>query len=213
MGRQTLKRQDLRGIQDRLRDFISWYHGDVRAEFGRKAEVQENTMTGWFQSPIQKMRAPDLANLLKVARGTGMSLDWLLMGRGEPIWTSSSGTGPERLRAVVAAELFASEVGTQLGEIERALPPPEEVLDWVMEAIRPSFREMLSLVREIRRGEREHLGILHAMRKSVAEMRKKITDGGAPRAIAAGAEKWLDEQDKRLDEWESRKVQEGVTPM
>ena len=98
-GRKRLFKADRSAIAKRLREVINQQDQPTIAALARKTGVAPNSVGGWV-SDGDKARAPDLYQLLQVARSKGLSLDWLLLGRGEMLWIEPA---PEPRQQVVNA--------------------------------------------------------------------------------------------------------------
>lgn len=98
-GRKRLSKADRSAIAKRLREVIKQQDQPTIAALARKTGLAANTVGGWI-SDGDKARAPDPYQLLQVARSIGLSLDWLLLGRGEMLWLEPA---PEPRQQVVNA--------------------------------------------------------------------------------------------------------------
>lgn len=83
-------------IRERLRRVVQARFGGTQAEFYAQCGFARNTAQGWFRT---SPRMPDTTSLAIVADKSGVSLDWLVLGRGEMEWPQGA------LSAAVRAEL------------------------------------------------------------------------------------------------------------
>lgn len=135
-GRPSLSKQDRAVIRDRL----WWYYREYRQytsqrQFAQAAVVPESTISDWLHP---QSRVPDLANLLTFARNEGISLDWLLLGRGSPALAVSRTIVElaDDLRAYVVNELARGDWAAYRNAIKSRLPLAPELLAKVPEAYR-----------------------------------------------------------------------------
>ena len=105
-GRRRLSKADRSAVARRLRELINQRDRPTIADLARKSGLAPNTVGGWV-SGGDKARAPDLYQLLEVARSTGLSLDWLLLGRGEMLWVEPSPKPHAQAVNAITAELAA----------------------------------------------------------------------------------------------------------
>lgn len=159
-------------------------------------EISRTTAAAWrAKSP----RVPDPAALLRIARATNLSLNWLLLGDGEELRIDlpAAETEAVRVEAVIQAELRQS--GGARGEEEfqgawsamkvledlTQLKRPDLVLHLAVEGVRPHFEEALRGVRTYVKFVRvlntlpahaEHVGD----KTKAAKLRQLFQDVGIP---------------------------------
>jgi hypothetical protein len=146
------------------------YHGGDWEAFGRAAILGRTTLAGWKEG--RGTRVPDVVQLVQLGERLDISLDWLLLGRGEPLRDDAArgDTAVERFRSALAAYLATSGNEVEIwvrGRPEpvhrghptaeqyvRVLPEAETVFTLAAELIRPLLLEALRVVidREWRRG-------------------------------------------------------------
>ncbi len=146
-GRKRLFKADRSAIAKRLREVINQQDQPTIAALARKTGVAPNTVGGWV-SDGDKARAPDLYQLLQVARSRGLSLDWLLLGRGEMLWVEPAPEPHQQvmnaLRAVITAH------GDWAAEELESLHRPQ-ISRRLFEGFLREVTELLEFGREIRR--------------------------------------------------------------
>jgi hypothetical protein len=102
MARPSWKRKDARQVQRRLNEVVEKRHGGVKADFEKACKLSHDTAVKWFGV---EPRVPDSLSLFKIARGTSVSLDWLVLGRqGANIdWPQSSPSARQELYDAIVA--------------------------------------------------------------------------------------------------------------
>lgn len=125
--------QVAREIRERLRWVIKPPRFGSRRRFASHVGVPPTTVTRWF---AKKPSSPDIASLVKVARKTRLSLNWVLLGVGPEF------LGPTRdvakLEPAVRAHVIA---GVTMGGVpadlaDRLVPDGDELLRQVVAAHR-----------------------------------------------------------------------------
>src|SRR5947199_5250580 len=130
-GRRSIPGADARAIRDRLVGFIRDRYGSVY-EFTATFGHADSTVQGWVSKT--KPRVPDAATLLALARDTGLSLDWLILGEGAAeLRGTGASMGPfaNELRRTLVAELVAHG-GVHVQEAEMTLPEPRTLFRVVL---------------------------------------------------------------------------------
>lgn len=102
-----LNRSRCPGLADRLRRMMLEYY-KTNSEFARALDVQPTQVSSWT-SETGGISAPWLA---RIALVTGISLDWLILGEGEPRFRAAS--RPQRSLEQDVASHVASAVTTYL---------------------------------------------------------------------------------------------------
>lgn len=198
-GRKALNAQDRVRIRERLRTHVRRRY-KTTALFTRTVGLPQSTVTGWFDN--EAPHTPDVAQLIKIAKRSGLSLDWLLLG--EPSEYRGAVRPAEkiagRFRQALVDELFDRELAARK-EIEALLPDADHILEaavsryteWTRQRL-PLYRELAAvreetqgwMIYEIEGQERKELGSLGIMRK----MRKDLK---SRRKVAEGVKAWMNE--------------------
>ncbi|SRR6266550_2905188 len=136
-GRKSLPSRDEKAICQRLKTFIRDRFGTLY-EFVQSTGAAPSTVQGW--AAIKRPRVPDTATLLWIARETGLSLDWLLVGEGGDLrgTTAPLGEVADRLRETIVAELAAAENGGQ-DQVARFLPEGHRIVNRLIDEYRRQF--------------------------------------------------------------------------
>jgi hypothetical protein len=156
MGRQAPSRADAQAIRARLHKFVSSvYQGDWKSLW-KAAGVDRTTAEGWRRNYRDRPGIPDAVQLIKLARGARISLDWLLLGEGEPLRLPQHSVEDvgEAFRAFLLADFTATEGHPRLlaGDEWVTLPRPA-IEDWqaVMPPADTVSRLASALVRQLLR--------------------------------------------------------------
>lgn len=82
-GRPGLPLAEARQISERLREFVRRVARlDSHAQLAQRTRIGRPTITSWFR---RKPVLPTAPHLIRLARETNLSLDWLLLGEGVPL--------------------------------------------------------------------------------------------------------------------------------
>lgn len=76
-----------------------------QAEFVRTCRLSRDTVAKWFGADF---RVPDTLTLRRIAERTGVSLDWLMLGRGEMDWPPPTEGAKAELFEAVKRQLARS---------------------------------------------------------------------------------------------------------
>lgn len=98
-GRQSLSLSDRQAIQRRLVYLLNRWALSRAELFGRRLGVSRYTWSRWLRE--DDPRPPDHASLLVLARTLHVSVDWLLIGHGDPELPAAGQT-------TAAAKLYAA---------------------------------------------------------------------------------------------------------
>jgi transcriptional regulator with XRE-family HTH domain len=139
-GRKRLSKQDRTAVSDRVREFISRQSEPTQAALARRAHLAPTTVAGWL-SDSEHVRSPDAYQSLSLARETGVSLDWLWLGRGQMTWIDCAlPPNKQVIRALEALALSSGEFSR--AELWRRLTPRME--ERLFERLYSEFKMYLS---------------------------------------------------------------------
>lgn len=158
MGRISAGAGVAKAISKRLKDFAVRRYKSWEG-FYTSIGVGRTTASSWVGT---KPKLPDTANLLKIARKTNLSLDWLLLGVGPELWLEASDTSQAALTAPIKAELRQSEDATseEFDYAWKRLMMRSDFTNWegedpivrlAVEGVRPRFQEELRALRTYRK--------------------------------------------------------------
>lgn len=125
-GRRSVPMAEARRIRERLREFQQRVlQLSSQAELSKRTGIGRATITSWFRG---KPAMPTAPHLIRLARATNISLDWLLLGEGAPLRgagapASSVVTGLlDYLEAELKAVAFPPELTRNFLRYWRATP-------------------------------------------------------------------------------------------
>jgi transcriptional regulator with XRE-family HTH domain len=142
-GRKRLPKDDRVAIGDRLRTFIRHLPKSTQAALAKKAGLAPSTLTGWL-SDAEHMRTPDTYQLIALANATGISLDWLLRGKGEMMLATSRRAAHERALRELVDSALANGDCTELELLTLLTPGTKRRL---LERLYCAFNTQLELAR------------------------------------------------------------------
>jgi hypothetical protein len=150
MPKTKVPAKDARAISRRLKGFAQTRYGSW-AEFLRQLDIGRTTGVAWAR--VKKAPSvPEVPLLLRLARETNVSLDWLLLGDGPELREGRGISPADSVEAAIEAELRQSESvdpehfeaawGLLMlqGQSER-----NSILDLAVEGVRPRFLECVRL--------------------------------------------------------------------
>ena len=145
-GRSKVPDAAAKEISRRLRLFVAGRHQSW-AQFCKELEIPRTTASAWIRP---KASVPDPKFLLILARKTGISLDWLLLGKGE----NSSPT--ERVRRILEAEWTADGRALEFPHawstlVKDMLPKDRNIEDFILQVAAGALRKTLSEARDLHR--------------------------------------------------------------
>jgi len=162
-------------IAARLQKFLEKRYGTrYEASVAKDTGVPWGTVYRWTN--VEEPITPETPTLIAIARGTGISLDWLLLGEGLP----ERGTLQPRpeladaLRAQVVAAVATAERASS-DEAKEALPPGSELLEAAVLAGRSDFARWRSLKRRV-----THQALARAREMIRQQSASPTGSGGAP---------------------------------
>lgn len=146
---------DARAIARRLKQWID-SRGLTQKALAKMLRVSENSVSAWLPNkayPRLAPKTPEAASLLKLAKETNLSLDWLLLERGPPEYVEEKPGGykerrpaDELLREIIARKLKITERVTST-ELWAAMPPERETTQLATSAVAHEFRNRLQVHR------------------------------------------------------------------
>lgn len=150
-GRARPLATDIHAVRRRLESFIRSRYESVY-EFTRALGLAPSTVQSWIRREAPKI--PDASSLIFLARATGVSLNWLVLGEG-PDLLGATATGTELaqdLRSTVVAELISSKYAPA-SAIKELVPAGNELLEGVLQECRrlipPERRRPTAMMRAI----------------------------------------------------------------
>lgn len=78
MGRRLYQREELEDFYRRFKELVDEVAGGKRSAFAREVGLPDSTVQSYFVMKIQ----PTADKLIKIAKKTGVNLNWLLLGEG-----------------------------------------------------------------------------------------------------------------------------------
>jgi hypothetical protein len=90
-------------VQQRLYEVVEKVYGGVKAQLVRTCGFSRDTAAKWFG---QDFRVPDTLTLKRIAERSGVSLDWLVLGRGEMLWPAASPGAQAELFGAVRRQML-----------------------------------------------------------------------------------------------------------
>ena len=155
MPRQRPTAKDAHAISRRLRHFVQQRYGSW-AGFEKRFGVPRTTRLAW--SRREQPSVPDVPQLLRLARETGINLNWLLLGEPPDVRITSQPNPVEQLYAVIEAELRASEhvrgadfdfAWTQIkAHSDIADAHKDTIVGLAVDGVRPVFHQMVTFARQ-----------------------------------------------------------------
>jgi hypothetical protein len=148
------------------------------ADFTRGLGLPPSTVSGWFDRDAP--HTPDVAQLIKIARRSNVSLDWLLLGV-PPEYLGPIQPGERirsRFRQAVVTELLDRGVATHQ-EIEGLVPDADQLLEAAVNRYDELVRERLPLLRDLAHLKKETEGwMIYSVEGEVSPrgIRRRIHD-------------------------------------
>jgi len=102
MSRKALPKREIKQILGRLRSFVERYYGSW-VEFEKVSKTPESTTRDW--KTHTNPRVPDVPSLVRIARVSNLSLNWLLLGGGSPLREREVDDPAQRVDAAIEARL------------------------------------------------------------------------------------------------------------
>lgn len=141
MARVRMIKADLTALAERLEEVVRTVMVTSWEGFARRVRVASSTCTGWKN----KKNAPDTAALIRIARASGVSLDWLLLGEGPELREApeSMKDFAKLLRRVIVA-IIASREFARSSDVEASLPAADDLFAEVVLERQLAFRRYLA---------------------------------------------------------------------
>ena len=150
MPKTKVPAKDARAISKRLKDFAQRRYGSW-AEFLRNLDIGRTTGVAWARVK-RAPSVPEVPLLLRLARETNVSLDWLLLGDGPELREGQGISPAHSVGAAIEAELRQSEsIDPEHFESAWGLLMVQgqgegsSILDLAVDGVRPRFLECVRL--------------------------------------------------------------------
>lgn len=150
MPKTKVAARDARAITKRLKDFAVRRYGSW-AEFLRRLNIGRTTGVAWARVR-RAPSVPEVPLLLRLARETNISLNWLLLGDGSELREGQGISQPGSFEAAIEAEFRQSEsLDPEVFEAAWALlmlqgqGEGSSILGLAVDGVRSRFRECVRL--------------------------------------------------------------------
>ena len=190
MPKTKVPAKDARAISRRLKDFAERRYGSW-AEFLRRLDIGRTTGVAWAR--VKKAPSvPEVPLLLRLARESNVSLDWLLLGDG-PELREGQGISPAgSVEAAIEAELRQSEsLDPEVFEAAWGLlmlqrqENEDSILELAVDGVRPRFRECVRLA-----GHYARLAVLYNHARLAYQKMQAVDPEAADRAMREFQRVW-----------------------